>query len=95
VYDLQAVTFGELSSHPLLAGHDAKIQLNRHPIRLHPQLLDQLAESERTFDGAIFPIDDDFHPCRSSQGKGGSRKSGKRSALGGRSPARIGLKRFI
>ena len=63
VHNLQAITLRELCSHPLLAGHNIKIQFHRHSIRLHPQLLDQPAQCEGTFDSAIFPVDDEFHPC--------------------------------
>ena len=63
MHNLQAITVGQLSSQPVFAGNDFEIQFDRHPVRLHAQLLDQLTERKRTFQCAVFSVDDYFHLC--------------------------------
>jgi len=62
MHDLETVSFGELGSEPLLAGHNIEVQFDRHPVRLHAQLFDQLTERKGTSKAAVFPVDNKFHP---------------------------------
>jgi hypothetical protein len=63
VYDLQAIAVGELSFHPLAAGHDIEIQFDSHAVGLHSQMLDQATERDGPLDEVIVAVDHEFHLC--------------------------------
>lgn len=61
VYDLQAITFGELGVRPTIARHDITVQFNRYTVLLHAKLLDQSRQCERSFEIARLAVDLDGH----------------------------------
>ena len=63
VHDLQPIAFYQFSARPLVPRDNIPIQFNRDPVRLHAQLFDQSLQRKRVFKRAIFPIDNEFHPC--------------------------------
>jgi hypothetical protein len=61
VYDFQSISVGQLSLDPPVARHNVEIELNGHPIRLHPQPLEQPTQRNGPIDLMIVTIDYDFH----------------------------------
>ena len=63
VHDLQPIPFYQFSARPLVPRDNIPIQLDRDPVRLHTQVLDQSLKRKGFHNRSIFPIDNEFHPC--------------------------------